>query len=67
MTYLIIRKYDNGSEYCKASYSVETYTDTLKNANKKLSALMLLNEDEKNYTFSIIQYQDPLLLTEEVA
>ena len=38
MTYLIIRKYDNGSEYCKASYSVETYTDTLKNANKKLSS-----------------------------
>jgi len=31
--------------------------------------LMLLNEDEKHYTFSIVQHhdQDPLLLTEEVA
>jgi len=56
MTYLIIRKYDNGSEYCKASYSVETYTDTLKNANKKLSALMLLNEDEKNYLLNAIHF-----------
>ena len=69
MTYLIIRKYDNGSEYCKPNYHVETYSDNLKDANKILSALMLLNEDEKHYTFSIVQYhdQDPLILKDEVA
>ena len=54
MTYLIIRKYDNGSEYCKPNYCVETSSDNLKDANKKLSALMLLNEDEKNVSITFI-------------
>jgi len=67
MTYLIIKKLDLKSEFSKPSYHVETTTDNLALANKKLVALNLLNEDNKNYSFHIVELnEDVLVLTEDM-
>jgi len=67
MTYLIIKKFDLKSEFSKPSYDVETTTDNLALANKKLVALNLLNEDNKNYSFHIVELnEDVLVLTEDM-
>ena len=67
MTYLIIKKFDLKSEFSTPSYQVETTTDNLALANKKLVALNLLNEDNKNYSFHIVELnEDVLVLTEDM-
>ena len=67
MTYLIIKKFDLKSEFSKPSYQVEITTDNLVLANKKLVALNLLNEDNKNYSFHIVELnEDVLVLTEDM-
>ena len=67
MTYLIIKKFDLKSEFSTPSYHVETTTDNLALANKKLVALNLLNEDNKNYSFHIVELnEDVLVLTEDM-
>ena len=67
MKYLIIKKFDLKSEFSTPSYQVETTTDNLALANKKLVALNLLNEDNKNYSFHIVELnEDVLVLTEDM-
>jgi len=67
MTYLIIRKFDLKSKFSKPSYNVETSTDNLALANKKLVALNLLNDDDKNYSYHIVELnEDVLVLTEDM-
>ena len=67
MTYLIIRKFDLKSKFSKPSYNVETETDNLALANKKLVALNLLNDDDKNYSYHIVELnEDVLVLTEDM-
>ena len=51
----------------KPEYRVEKYAETVKEANKYLSALTLL-EDNENMMFLLFQHRNPaLILTEEVA
>ena len=67
MTYLIIRKFDLKSKFSKPSYNVETATDNLALANKKLVALNLLNDDDKNNSYHIVELnEDVLILTEDM-
>ena len=66
MTYLIIKKFDLKSEYSTPSYGVETYTDDLTLANKKLVALNLLNDDNKDYTYHIVKLNEVLTLTKDM-
>jgi hypothetical protein len=64
MIYLIIRKYK--TEYSE-DYSVSKWAKTIKEANKYLSALSLLEENE-DVMFFITQAQEnpALILTNEV-
>ena len=63
--YFIIRKYK--SNYSE-NYRIEKHTDNLDEANKFLSALSLLEQDEYvSFFISAHQFQEPLILTEEVA
>ena len=65
MIYFVIRKYK--SDYSE-SYRIEKHTDNLDEANKFLSALSLLEQDEYiSFFISAHQFQEPLILTEEVA
>ena len=65
MIYFVIRKYK--SNYSE-SYRIEKHTDNLDEANKFLSALSLLEQDEYvSFFISAHQFQEPLILTEEVA
>jgi len=66
MTYLIIKKFDLKSEYSTPSYGVETYTDDLTLANKKLVALNLLNDDNEDYTYHIVKLNEVLTLTKDM-
>ena len=67
MTYLIIKKFDFKSEYVKPSYTIVATTDNLSLANKKLVALNLLNDDDKNYSFYITELnEDTLVLTKDM-
>ena len=67
MTYLIIKKFDLKSEYVKPSYTIVATTDDLSLANKKLVALNLLNDDDKNYSFYITELnEDTVVLTEDM-
>ena len=67
MTYLIIKKFDLKSEYVKPSYTIVATTDDLSLANKKLVALNLLNDDDKNYSFYITELnEDTLVLNEDM-
>ena len=52
----------------KPEYRVEKYAETVKEANKYLSAITLL-EDNKNTLFFIVEAKEnpALILTEEVA
>ena len=66
MVYLIVRKYqykDNAPDY-----RIEKWAKTVKEANKYLSAITLL-EDNKNTLFFIVEAKEnpALILTEEVA
>ena len=66
MLYFIIRKYKS---IYSDSYRIEKHTDNLDEANKFLSALSLLEEQDEYVSFFISahQFQEPLILTEEVA
>ena len=67
MTYLIIKKFDLKSKHVKASYTIVATTDDLSLANKKLVALNLLNDDDKNNSFYITELnEDTLVLTEDM-
>ena len=65
MVYLIVRRRKN--EYTH-DYRIEKWAPTIKEANKYLSALTLL-EDNENMMFFIVPAQEnpALILTEEVA
>ena len=65
MIYFVIRKYK--SNYSE-NYRIEKHTDNLDEANKFLSALSLLEQDEYvSFFISAHQFQEPLILSEEVA
>jgi hypothetical protein len=66
MIYFVIRKYQYKNS--EANYRIEKHTDNLDEANKFLSALSLLEQDEYvNFFISSHQFQEPLVLDSEVA
>ena len=66
MIYFVIRKYK--SDYSE-SYRIEKHTNDLDEANKFLSALSLLEQDDEYVSFfvSAHKFQEPLVLDSEVA
>ena len=64
MIYLILkeRHYSN----IENSYDIVASSKDLDAINDKLKGYQLINDD-KDHTFSIVRYESPLLLTEEVA
>ena len=64
MIYLILkeRHYDN----IENSYDIVESSNDIDKINDKLRGYQLINDD-KNISFSIVRYESPLLLTEEVA
>ena len=64
MMYLILkeRHYSN----IENSYDIVASSKDIDVINDKLRGYQLINDDKKE-TFSIVRYQSPLLLTEEVA
>ena len=67
MQYLIIkeRHYDRIDNYV----DIEAMTEDITKAQNMVKCLNQLNTDKgvKNETFTIVKYETPLLLTEEVA
>ena len=53
-------------EYINDSYEIVSSTDNLDEANNKVQGYRMINEN-KNISFSILKYEPPLILTEEVA
>ena len=64
MTYLILKH--TPYEYINDSYDIVSATDNLDEANNKVQGYRMINED-KNISFSILKYEQPLILTKEVA
>ena len=64
MIYLIIKEIDY--ENMDNTYRVMDYSDNLDKANDMLQGYKLIEKDEKNF-YSIVKYETPLVLTEEVA
>ena len=65
MIYFVIRKYK--SNYSE-NYRIEKHTDNLDEANKFLSALSLLEQDEYvSFFVSAHKFQEPLILKKEIA
>ena len=66
MIYLIVRKYK--SQYSE-NYRIEKWAKTIKEANKFLSAITLLEDDDENVMHFIVPaLENPaLILTDEVA
>ncbi len=65
MIYLIVRKYK--SQYSE-NYRIEKWAKTIKDANKFLSAISLLEDDENVMHFIVPAKENPaLILTDEVA
>jgi len=64
MMYLILkeRHYDN----IENSYDIVASSKDIDIINDKLRGYQLINDD-KDHTFSIVRYESPLLLKEEVA
>ena len=64
MQYLIIREinYDTLDN----SYDVVDFTTDINKANDMLQGYQLINKD-KDTTYSIVKYETPLVLTQEVA
>ena len=68
MIYLLIRKFHIADSNMEPEYRVEKHTDNLDQANKFLSALTLLEDDESTMYFIVPAQENPaLILTEEVA
>ena len=65
MIYLIVRKYK--SQYSE-NYRIEKWAKTIKEANKFLSAITLLEDDDENVMHFIVPAQEnpALILTDEV-
>ena len=68
MIYLLIRKFHIANSDMKPEYRIEKYSDNIDEANKFLSALTLL-ENNDNMTWHIVKhdFNEPLILTREVA
>jgi len=68
MIYLLVRKFHIEDSSMKPEYRVEKYTDNMNEANKFLSALTLL-EDNQHISWHIVShdFNEPLILTKEVA
>ena len=65
MIYLIVRKYK--SQYSE-NYRIEKWAKTINDANKFLSAISLLEDDENVMHFIVPAQENPaLILTDEVA
>ncbi len=64
MQYLILKH--TPYEYINDSYDIVSSTDNLAEANNKVHGYSMINEN-KNISFSILKYEPPLILTEEVA
>ena len=64
MIYLIMKH--TPYEYINDSYDIVSSTDNLDEANNKVQGYRMINEN-KNISFSILKYEPPLVLTEEVA
>ena len=64
MIYLIIKEIDY--ENMDNTYRVMDYSDNLDKANDMLQGYKLIEKDERNF-YSIVKYETPLVLTEEVA
>ena len=64
MMYLILKEthYENIAN----SYSIVSSSKDIDVINDKLRGYQLINDDKKD-TFSIVRYESPLLLNEEVA
>ena len=63
-----MRKFKIKNSDFPTEYKVEKYTDNLDEANKFLSALSLLEESENiNYFIAQHDFNEPLILTKEVA
>jgi len=64
MIYLIIKEinYDNMDN----TYRVMDFANNIDKANNMLQGYKLIEKDEKNI-YSIVKYETPLVLTEEVA
>ena len=64
MMYLIIREIDY--KHINNSYDVMNQTKDINKANDMLQGYNLINKDEDT-TYSIVKYESPLVLTQEVA
>ena len=65
MIYFVIRKYKSSHS---ENYRIEKHADNLEDANKFLSALSLLDDDEYvSFFISAHKFQEPLILDREVA
>ena len=64
MQYLIIREIEYDT--LDNSYDVVDYTTDINKANDMLQGYTLINKD-KDKTYSIVKYETPLVLTQEVA
>ena len=66
MIYLIVRRYK--SQYSE-NYRIEKWAKTIKDANKFLSAITLLEDGDENVMHFIVPAQEnpALILTDEVA
>ena len=64
MQYLILKH--TPYEYIKDSFDIVSTTDNLDDANNRLQGYQLIDED-KNNSYSILKYEQPLVLTKEVA
>ena len=66
MIYLIVRKYK--SQYSE-NYRIEKWAKTIKEANKFLADITLLEDDDENVMHFIVQAEKnpALILTNEVA
>ena len=64
MMYLILK--ETHYENIDNSYSIVASSKDIDVINDKLRGYQLINDDKKE-TFSIVRYESPLLLTEEVA
>ena len=64
MLYLILK--ENHYENIDNSYSIVSSSKDIDVINDKLKGYQLINDD-KDIVYSIVRYESPLLLTEEVA
>ena len=64
MMYLIIQ--ETTFKNISSIYHVINFTDDINKANDMLQGYKLIEKDKRNF-YSIIKYETPLVLTEEVA